>query len=168
MRVSQHSLCYLLHVKLSTSVVRSCLISWRKIALCGVIYVDMMWRRIHWKGCSEAIVHYQLQFLAFHLTRLIVRREHKQVLPLASLETVQRLHSPARIIERVISIGYQKLLLLWFSLRRIFCNGSPSNVCSREWPTREAQWQIDQRTSASINTKLQEMHYCFVVNQLDD
>ena len=70
--VSQHPVCYLLGVKLSTSVVRSCLISWRKTTLCGVIYVDMMWRRIHWKGCSEAIVHYQLQFLAFHLTRLIV------------------------------------------------------------------------------------------------
>ena len=70
--VSQHPVCYLLGVKLSTSVVRSCLISWRKTTLCGVIYVDMMWQRIHWKGCSEAIVHYQLQFLAFHLTRLIV------------------------------------------------------------------------------------------------
>ena len=77
--VSQHPVCYLLGAKLSTSVVRSCLISWWKITLCDVIYVDMMWRRIHWKGCSEAIVHYQLQFLAFHLTRLIVRREHKQV-----------------------------------------------------------------------------------------
>ena len=51
-------------------------------------------------------------------------------------------------------------------IRRIFCNGSLSHVCSREWPTREALWQIDQRTSAPITSKLCGMHNCIIITCL--